>query len=59
MKSYIISDKVDTVTYKNKQYIKSRPVAYVMKNVLDLHKQRILTAYFYDVANHGVSITNV
>ena len=58
MKSYIVSDKVDTVTYKGKEYIKSRPVAYRMKNVLDLNKQRILIAYFYDVDNHKVSIKN-
>ena len=58
MKSYSISDKVETVTYKGKTYIKSRPVAYRMKNVLDLNKQRILIAYFYDVDNHKVSIKN-
>ena len=58
MKSYIVSDKVDTVTYKDKEYIKSRPVAYRMKNVLDLKKQRILVYYFYDVDNHKVDITN-
>ena len=57
MKSYSISDKVETVTYKGKTYIKSRPVAYRMKNVLDLNKQRILIAYFYDVDNHKVDIT--
>ena len=58
MKSYIISDKVDLVTYKGKTYIKSRPVAYRMKNVLDLNKQRILVSYFYDTDNHKVDITN-
>ena len=58
MKSYSISDKVETVTYKGKTYIKSRPVAYRMKNVLDLNKQKILIAYFYDVDNHKVSIKN-
>lgn len=58
MKSYIVSDKVDTVTYKDKEYIKSRPVAYQFKNVLDLKKQRVLIAYFYDVNNHKVDIKN-
>lgn len=59
LKSYIVGDKVDLVTYRNKQYIKSRPVAYVMKNVLDLKKQRVLVSYFYDVDKHKVSIKNV
>ena len=58
MKSYIVEDKVTTVTYKGKEYIKSRPVAYRMKNVLDLKKQRVLIAYFYDMENHKVDIKN-
>ena len=58
LKSYIVEDKVDLVTYKGKTYIKSRPVAYRMQNVLDLKKQRILIAYFYDTDNHKVDITN-
>ena len=58
LKSYIVEDKVDLVTYKGKTYIKSRPVAYRMKNVLDLKKQRVLIAYFYDMENHKVDITN-
>ena len=58
LKSYIVDDTVSTVTYKNKEYIKSRPVAYQLKNVLDLKKQRLLIAYFYDTDNHKVSITN-
>ena len=58
LKSYIVEDKVTTVKYRDKQYIKSRPVAYRMQNVLDLNKQRILIAYFYDVDNHKVSIKN-
>ena len=56
MKSYC--NKIETVTYKGKEYIKSRPVAYRMKNVLDLRKQRVLVYYFYDADNHKVSITN-
>ena len=58
MKSYIIDDKVNTVFYRGKEYVKSRPVAYKMKNVLDLKKQRILVSYFYDTENHKVSIKN-
>lgn len=58
MKSYIISDKVETINYKGKDYVKSRPVAYKMKNVLDLRKQRVLVYYFYDVDNHKVDIKN-
>ena len=58
LKSYIVEDKVDLVTYKGKTYIKSRPVAYRMQNVLDLKKQRVLIAYFYDMENHKVDIKN-
>ena len=58
LKSYVIEDKVNTVFYKDKQYIRSRPVAYKLKNVLDLKKQKILVYYFYDVTNHKVDIKN-
>ena len=58
MKSYIVGDKLNTVFYRGKEYVRSRPVAYKMKNVLDLHKQRILVYNFYDTNNHKVSIKN-
>ena len=58
LKSYIVDDKVNTVNYRGKEYIKSRPVAYRMKNVLDLRKQKVLVSHFYDADNHKVSITN-
>ena len=58
MKSYIVEDKVTTIKYRDKQYIKSRPVAYKMKNVLDLKKQKILVYYFYDLENHKMEIKN-
>ena len=58
MKSYIVEDKVTTIKYRDKQYIKSRPVAYKMKNVLDLKKQKILVYYFYDLENHKMDIKN-
>ena len=58
MKSYIVGDKVNTVFYRGKEYVKSRPVAYVKKNVLDLKKQKILVYYFYDLDNHKVDIKN-
>ena len=58
MKSYIVGDKVTTVKYRDKQYIKSRPVAYRMQNVLSLEKQRVLVYYFYDMENHKVDIKN-
>ena len=57
-KSYILGDKVNTVFYRGKEYVRSRPVAYVKKNVLDLRKQQILVYYFYDLDNHKVSIKN-
>ena len=56
MKSYC--RELDIVEFKGKTYIKSRPVAYRMKNVLDLRKQRVLVYYFYDADNHKVSIKN-
>ena len=56
LKSYC--KDIDTVTYKGKTYIKSRPVAYQLKNVLDLKKQRVLVSHFYDTDTHKVSITN-
>ena len=56
MKSYC--KDIETVEFKGKTYIKSRPVAYRMKNVLDLRKQKVLVYYFYDVDNHKVDITN-
>ena len=58
MKSYIISDKVETVTYRGKEYIKSRPVAYRMKNVLDLQKQKILLYHFWDAENSSINIVD-
>ena len=58
MKSYIVDDKLTTVFYKDKHYIVSRPVAYKMKNVLDLKKQKILVYYFYDLENHKMEIKN-
>ena len=58
MKSYIVDNKVNTIFYRGKEYIKSRPVAYVKKNVLDLHKQKILVYYFYDLENHKMEIKN-
>ena len=58
MKSYILGDKVNTINYRGKEYIASRPVAYVKKNVLDLKKQKILIYYFYNLENHKVEIKN-
>ena len=58
MKSYIVGDKVDTVTYRGKEYIKSRPVAYRMKNVLDLQKQKILLYHFWDSENNSINIAD-
>ena len=58
LKSYVVGDKLNTVFYRDKQYIVSRPIAYKMKNVLDLHKQKILVYYFYDLDNHKMDIKN-
>ena len=58
MKSYIVDDKITTINYKEKNYIVSRPIAYKMKNVLDLKKQKILVYYFYNLDNHKVEIKN-
>ena len=56
LKSY--GNKIETVEHNGKTYIKSRPVAYRMQNVLSLEKQRVLVYYFYDVDNHKVDIKN-
>ena len=58
MKSYIVGDKVNTIKYRGKEYVRSRPVAFKMKNVFDVKKQKILVYYFYDTDNHKVSITD-
>ena len=58
LKSYILEDKINTINYREKNYIVSRPVAYKMKNVLDLKKQKILVYYFYDTNNHKMDIKN-
>ena len=58
MKSYIVGDKINTINYRGNQFIVSRPVAYKMKNVLTLQKQKILVYYFYDLENHRVEIKN-
>ena len=58
LKSYIVEDKLNTIFYRDKQYIVSRPIAYKMKNVLDLKKQKILVYYFYDLENHKMEIKN-
>ena len=58
MKSYIVGDRVETVTYRGKEYIKSRPVAYRMKNVLDLNKQKILLYHFWDAENSSINIVD-
>ena len=58
LKSYIVEDKVNTIKHRGKQYIVSRPVAYKMKNVLDIKKQKILVYYFYDLENHKMEIKN-
>ena len=56
LKSY--GNKIETVEHNGKTYIKSRPVAYRMQNVLSLEKQRVLVYYFYDMENHKVDIKN-
>ena len=58
LKSYVVGDKLNTIKYRDKQYIVSRPVAYVKKNVLYLKKQKILVYYFYDTENRKLSIKN-
>ena len=56
MKSYC--KDIDIVEYKGKEYIKSRPVAYPLKNVLDLNKQKILLHYFWDAENNSINIAD-
>ena len=56
LKSYILGDKIETVTYRGKNYVVSRPVDYVKKNVLDSRKQKILLSYFWDKENNSINI---
>ena len=58
LKSYIVGDKVETVTYRGKTYIKSRPVAYRMKNILTQEKQKILLYHFWDAENSSINIVD-
>ena len=59
LKSYVVGDKLNTIKYRGKEYVRSRPIAYKMKNVLDQKKQKILVYYFYDTNNHKVKITDI
>ena len=56
MKSYC--KDVETITYRGKTYIKSRPVAYRMKNILTQEKQKILLYHFWDAENSSINIVD-
>ena len=56
LKSYC--KELEYIEYKGKEYIKSRPVAYVMKNILTLDKQKILLYHFWDSENNSINIAD-
>ena len=56
LKSYC--KELEYVEYKGKEYIKSRPVAYVMKNILTQEKQKILLYHFWDSENNSINIAD-
>ena len=56
MKSYC--NKIETVDFKGKCYIKSRCVDYVKHNVLTQEKQKILLYHFWDAKDNRINITD-
>ena len=56
LKSYC--NKIETVDFKGKKYIKSRCVDYVKHNVLTQEKQKILLYHFWDKENNKINITD-
>ena len=56
LKSYC--KDINTIEYKNKQYIKSRYIDTVKPNVLTLEKQKILLFYFWDAENNSINIVD-
>ena len=56
LKSYC--KELEYIEYKGKEYIKSRPVAYVMKNILTQEKQKILLYHFWDSENNSINIAD-
>ena len=56
MKSYC--NKIETVEFNGKCYIKSRCVDYVKHNVLTQEKQKILLYYFWDAKDNKINITD-
>ena len=56
MKSYC--NKIDVISYKGKEYIKSRCVDYVKHNVLTQKKQKILLYHFWDAKDNKITITD-
>ena len=56
LKSYC--KDINTIEYKNKQYIKSRYIDTVKPNILTQEKQKILLFYFWDAENNKINITD-
>ena len=56
MKSYC--KDVETITYRGKEYIKSRYIDTMKPNILDLKKQKILLHYFWDAENSKINIAD-
>ena len=56
MKSYC--KDVETITYRGKEYIKSRYIDTMKPNILDLKKQKILLYHFWDAENTKINIVD-
>ena len=56
MKSYC--NKIETVKFKGKEYIKSRCIDYVKHNFLTKEKQKILLSYFWDAKDNKITIAD-
>ena len=56
LKSYC--NKIETVEFKGKCYIKSRCIDTVKHNILTQEKQKILLYYFWDKENNRINITD-
>ena len=56
MKSYC--NKIDVISYKGKEYIKSRCIDTVKPNILTLKKQKLLLYHFWDAKDNRINITD-
>ena len=56
MKSYC--NKIETVEYNGKTYVKSRYIDTIKPNILTQEKQKILLYHFWDAENNSINIVD-